>query len=44
MNENRKRRRLDDDEYGVQVKYYVNKQMVEKSDKDKMKSVYSTLR
>lgn len=41
MTETRKRRHLvDDDNYSIQTKYYVNSKMVEKSDMNLMKNVY----
>lgn len=41
ISESRKRRRTDDDESGVQMKYYVNQQLVDKTDKNLMQGVYS---
>lgn len=40
MNESRKRRRPDDDDFSVQLKYYVNERLVEKSNKNLMSGVY----
>lgn len=40
MTEGRKRVRSDEDSYGLQSKYFVNQQLVEKSDKMLMQKVY----
>lgn len=40
MTESRKRIRSDEDDYGLQTKFFVNQQMVEKSDKQLMQKVY----
>lgn len=41
MNQSRKRRRYDDDNYsGVQMKYFVNQQLMEKSDKTLLNQVF----
>lgn len=40
MNESRKRRRPDEDDYAIQSKYFVTSQLVEKCDKDLMNGIY----
>lgn len=45
MNENGKRLRSDGDDGGVQMKYFVNQQLVDRHSEDLMKKVYAkTLR
>lgn len=40
MNESRKRMRSAEDDYGIQTKFFVNEQLIEKSDPKLMKVVY----
>lgn len=40
MNQSRKRMRSDDADYGVQMKYFVSQQIIEKNDKNLMNGIY----
>lgn len=43
MAETRKRKRTEEDDCGIQMKYYVNQQLIEQNDPELMSGVYREL-
>lgn len=43
MSGSRKRRRSDEGDFGLQTKYFVNQQLIDKSNKERMEKVYGEI-